>query len=193
MIRNQKKEKEDTAAIITPGQSDEGAGAVAPNLPIPESRNGSSDGLMQDSASPSTPVAPSDNSTSVKENSALDNTMDTGETLSGEQNDTATLQDTVSNNKGSEISGENNTPAENPTVEAIKRQAVREGGQILVLPSEEEAGGLPSRTHELSSGSKDSENPEETNTPERKRAACLRPAGWEIGSRQHFASFYQSR
>jgi N12 class adenine-specific DNA methylase len=39
-----------------------------------------------------------------KKNSALDNTTDTGETLSGEQNDTATLQNTVSENKDSEIS-----------------------------------------------------------------------------------------
>lgn len=41
------------------------------------------------------------------------------------------------------------------SLETIKRQAVREGGQILVLPSEEEAGGLPSRTHEMSSDNKD--------------------------------------
>ena len=36
-----------------------------------------------------------------KKNSVLDNTMDTGETLSGERNDTATPQDTVSDVKGS--------------------------------------------------------------------------------------------
>ena len=34
-----------------------------------------------------------------KKNSVLDNTMDTGETLSGERNDTATPQDTVSVDK----------------------------------------------------------------------------------------------
>ena len=37
-----------------------------------------------------------------KKNSVLDNTMDTGETLTGERNDTATPQDTVSNFKGNE-------------------------------------------------------------------------------------------
>lgn len=36
-----------------------------------------------------------------KKNSVLDNTMNTGETLSGERNDTATPQNTVSNFKGS--------------------------------------------------------------------------------------------
>ena len=50
-----------------------------------------------------------------KQNSVPDNTMDTGETLSGKQNDTATLQDTVSDRKGTtnnsntQISGQENT------------------------------------------------------------------------------------
>ena len=39
-----------------------------------------------------------------KKNSALDNTTDTGETLAGERNDTATPQDTVSENKDNNIS-----------------------------------------------------------------------------------------
>ena len=45
-------------------------------------------------------------------------------------------------------------------LETIKRQAVREGGPILILPSEdsEEAGGLSSRTNNLSSEGKDSES-----------------------------------
>ena len=37
-----------------------------------------------------------------KKNSVPDNTMDTGETLAGERNDTATPQDTVSKNKDSD-------------------------------------------------------------------------------------------
>lgn len=37
-----------------------------------------------------------------KKNSVLDNTMDTGETLAGERNDTATPQNTVSEFKGNE-------------------------------------------------------------------------------------------
>lgn len=74
-----------------------------------KSGSGSSDGLMQqDAASPSTPVAPSDNSVSV------------------------------SDNKGSEISGENNTPAENPTVEAI--QAAREEVNTEPTDAQKEAG-----------------------------------------------------
>ena len=45
------------------------------------------------------------------------------------------------------------------SLETIKRQAEREGGHILMLPSEgsEEAGGLSSRTPDLSSDSEDSE------------------------------------
>ena len=46
----------------------------------------------------------------------------------------------------------------------IKNQAEREGGQILILPSEEEAGALSSRTSDLISGGKDIEstlNPQE--------------------------------
>ena len=45
-------------------------------------------------------------------------------------------------------------------LETIKRQAVREGGPILILPSEdsEEAGGLSSRTNNLSSEGKVSES-----------------------------------
>ena len=74
-----------------------------------KSGSGSSDGLMQqDAASPSTPVAPSDNSVSV------------------------------SDNKGSEISGENNTSAENPTVEAI--QAAREEVNTEPTDAQKEAG-----------------------------------------------------
>ena len=47
-------------------------------------------------------------------------------------------------------------------LETIKRQAVREGGPILILPSEgsEEAGGLSSRTNNLSSEGKVSESSE---------------------------------
>ena len=41
---------------------------------------------------------------------------------------------------------------------------MREGGQILVLPSEEEAGGLPSRTHGESFNDKYNEKSDETNT-----------------------------
>ena len=73
-----------------------------------KSGSGSSDGLMQDAASPSTPVAPSDNSVSV------------------------------SDDKGSEISGENNTPAENPTVDAI--QAAREEVNTEPTEAQKEAG-----------------------------------------------------
>lgn len=40
-------------------------------------------------------------------------------------------------------------------LEKIKRQADREGGQLLILPSEEEAGALSSRTDDLSSAGKD--------------------------------------
>lgn len=42
-------------------------------------------------------------------------------------------------------------------LETLKRQAEREGGHILILPSEnsKEAGGLSSRTHDLSSAGKD--------------------------------------
>ena len=49
-------------------------------------------------------------------------------------------------------------------LEKIKRQADREGGQLLILPSEEEAGALSSRTDDLSSAGKDttvSENEQE--------------------------------
>ena len=47
------------------------------------------------------------------------------------------------------------------SLETIKRQAEREGGHILILPSEssEEAGGLSSRTPDLSSEGKDRNNP----------------------------------
>ena len=43
------------------------------------------------------------------------------------------------------------------SLETIKRQANREGGRILILPSDvtEEAGGLSSRTENLSSNNKD--------------------------------------
>ena len=55
--------------------------------------------------------------------------------------------------------------ARNNSIEQIKRQAQKEGGLILMLPSEtEEAGGLSSRQSGLSSGSKDTNISEESNT-----------------------------
>jgi len=59
-----------------------------------------------------------------KKNSVLDNTMDTGETSKGsKQNDTATLQDTVSsNNKGSNNSDKNNTDVLTKAAEAFGNQ-----------------------------------------------------------------------
>lgn len=43
-------------------------------------------------------------------------------------------------------------------LEELKRQAGREGGHILILPSKEEAGGLSSRTSDLSLEGKDTNN-----------------------------------
>ena len=64
------------------------------------------------------------------ENSVLDNTMDTGETLSGERNDTATPQNTVSENKDSNNSENASVPEQgtlefndNPEVAAAEAQA----------------------------------------------------------------------
>ncbi len=52
-------------------------------------------------------------------------------------------------------------------LETLKRQAEREGGRILILPSDnsEEGGDLSARTHGLPSGNKDSDNitPDQTN------------------------------
>ena len=59
-----------------------------------------------------------------KKNSVLDNTMDTGETSKGsKQNDTATLQDTVSSdNKGSNNSDKNNTDTLTKAAEVFGNQ-----------------------------------------------------------------------
>jgi hypothetical protein len=43
-------------------------------------------------------------------------------------------------------------------LDTLKRQAKREGGHILILPSEEEAGGLSSRTSNLSSSANVQQN-----------------------------------
>ena len=53
-------------------------------------------------------------------------------------------------------------------LETLKRQAEREGGQILILPSDEEAGGLSSRTFGMSSDGKDSENSDKLQEKEQK-------------------------
>lgn len=52
---------------------------------------------------------------SEKKNSVPDNTMDTGETLTSEQNDTATLQNTVSKSKDTETQENTNSQEENPS------------------------------------------------------------------------------
>ena len=52
----------------------------------------------------------------VLENSASDNTMDTVGTVTGKQNDTATLQNTVSNNKDSDIPSNKQNPSGNKLV-----------------------------------------------------------------------------
>lgn len=62
--------------------------------------------------------------------------------------------------------------ARNNSIEQIKRQAQKEGGLILMLPSEtEEAGGLSSRQSGLSSESKDTNISEESNTGSEKSVA----------------------
>lgn len=62
--------------------------------------------------------------------------------------------------------------ARNNSIEQIKRQAQKEGGLILILPSEmEEAGGLSSRQSGLSSGSKDTNIFEESNIGPEKPVA----------------------
>lgn len=62
--------------------------------------------------------------------------------------------------------------ARNNSIEQIKRQAQKEGGLILMLPSEtEEAGGLSSRQSGLSSGSKDTNISEESNAGSGKSVA----------------------
>ncbi len=61
-------------------------------------------------------------------------------------------------------------------LETIKRQAEREGGQILILPSEEEAGGLSSRTLGSSSVGKDTENISNLQENGEKVAAKQQPA-----------------
>ncbi|MBR5432626.1 MAG: hypothetical protein IK119_09670, partial [Bacteroidales bacterium] len=59
------------------------------------------------------------------------------------------------------------------SLETIKRQAEREGGHILILPSEtsEEAGGLAGRTLDSSSENKDTENSEENKESGEKTAS----------------------
>ena len=56
-------------------------------------------------------------------------------------------------------------------LETLKRQAEREGGRILILPSDasEEAGGLSSRTHDLSSIGKDTDSSANAKGKWRKR------------------------
>lgn len=61
-------------------------------------------------------------------------------------------------------------------LETIKRQAEREGGQILILPSKEEAGGLSSRTLGSSSVGKDTENISNLQENGEKVAAKQQPA-----------------
>ena len=61
-------------------------------------------------------------------------------------------------------------------LETIKRQAEREGGQILILPSEEEAGGLSSRTLGSSFVGKDTENISNLQENGEKVAAKQQPA-----------------
>ena len=57
------------------------------------------------------------------------------------------------------------------SIETIKRQAEREGGHILILPSEtEEAGGLSSRTLDLSSDGKVTEAQADVQTPAAENA-----------------------
>lgn len=73
----------------------------------------------------------------VLENSASDNTMDTVGTVTGKQNDTATLQNTVSDNKDSDIPSNKQNPSGNKLVsderyEELKRRMKAKLGQLNV-------------------------------------------------------------
>ncbi len=73
----------------------------------------------------------------VLENSASDNTMDTVGTVTGKQNDTATLQNTVSDNKDSDIPSKKQNPSGNKLVtderyEELKRRMKAKLGQLNV-------------------------------------------------------------
>lgn len=72
-----------------------------------------------------------------KKNSASDNTMDTVGTVTGKQNDTATLQNTVSDNKDSDIPSNKQNPSGNKLVtderyEELKRRMKAKLGQLNV-------------------------------------------------------------
>ena len=72
-----------------------------------------------------------------KKNSASDNTMDTVGTVTGKQNDTATLQNTVSDNKDSDIPSNKQNPSGNKLVtderyEELKRKMKAKLGQLNV-------------------------------------------------------------
>ena len=68
-------------------------------------------------------------------------------------------------------------------LEKIKKQAEREGGQLLILPSEkEEAGALSSRTSDLPAD-KGSEKPEKKQEAEKKRPAPLSERIEDVGEK----------
>lgn len=69
-------------------------------------------------------------------------------------------------------------------LETIKRQAEREGGLILILPSDisEEAGGLSSRTQDLSSAGKDTQSSDKKQEKEEENAITERE-GLKIGDK----------
>ncbi len=66
-----------------------------------------------------------------KENSVRDNTTDTGTTATGKQNDTATLQNTVSTNKGTQMQQESQVPVD-------ENRDARQGEETNVTVAQEE-------------------------------------------------------
>jgi hypothetical protein len=94
-------------------------------------------------------------------------------TLIGEKKNGTILLEMLANNENVEVIHWHYV--DNRGLEKIKRQAEREGGQILILPSSsEEAGALSSRANYLSSDSKSTNinhNSQEENVKSRKRTA----------------------
>ena len=96
----------------------------------------------------------------VLENSASDNTTDTVGTVTGKQNDTATLQNTVSDNKDSDIPSNKQNPSGNKLVtderyEELKRRMKAKLGQLNTgIPPEVLAIGIEMTVYHLEKGAR---------------------------------------